>query len=296
MDDLALIYKDVYAKSKLLLREPTEHTKATTTDLYALLEEATALDQAFARWNDAQPQDFRPSVCGNMHRYRRSSFSAASTSSAASHAASTCSSSPPPLSESSPAASTYSAPSPPSYLYGTNGPPSTVTPAAGFWPGRLDTYHDPYIASIWNVYRYARLALIDIILQISDLLDQRCGQAYIISESMRPARAEHKEAGRILVEDLLASIPFHLVENLHVFIRDAAAAGGTLQEIPNPGRPVGGLLLMHHIESASRLSASLVDADVHDYLKRCLLWISTEMGIGQAGVFARVSLLFLTLS
>lgn len=284
LDELAIVFKDTYAKSMLALSETSEHTKATTTDLYALLEEVTALDRAYAQWNDTQSQDFRPSVCGHMHRYRRSSVSTASTSSAASHGASTSASSPPPLSGSSPPTSRYSASSPSSYL----GEMSTW-PAAGFWPGRLDTYHDPYIASIWNVYRTARLMLIDIMLQIFDLLERRCGHAYIITEGMRPDRAESKEMGRILLDDLLACIPFHLVENLHMFIRDAATAGGTLQEIPNPGRPVGGLLLMHHIEFASRLTDGLVSADVRDYLKRCLIWISTEMGIGQAGVFARVS-------
>lgn len=106
---------------------------------------------------------------------------------------------------------------------------------------------------------------------------------------MNPARAEHRETARVLMEDLLASIPFHLVEDLHVFVRDAACAGSSLREIPNPGRPVGGLLLMHHLEGASRLPASLAGTDVHEYLRGCLLWISNEMGIGQAGVFARVS-------
>jgi len=53
----------------------------------------------------------------------------------------------------------------------------------------------------------------------------------------------------------------------------------------NPGRPVGGLLLMHPIYVASTLL--IVPQHMREYMKECLEWIGMHMGIGQASLFAK---------
>jgi len=47
-----------------------------------------------------------------------------------------------------------------------------------------------------------------------------------------------------------------------------------------PGRPVGGLLLMHTLYMVSVLS--IIDPVLKTYMKDCLIWIGREMRIGQA--------------
>ncbi len=68
-----------------------------------------------------------------------------------------------------------------------------------------------------------------------------------------------------------------------VFIRDV---GKNAAAAMNPGRSVGGLLLMHTIYVASNLS--IVPQQIRLYLKDCLEWIGMYMGIGQASLFAKV--------
>ncbi|KAM0477526.1 hypothetical protein ACHAPX_005839 [Trichoderma viride] len=39
--------------------------------------------------------------------------------------------------------------------------------SAGFWPGRVDTYFDLYVAGVWNIFRAARLLFISLIMKLS---------------------------------------------------------------------------------------------------------------------------------
>ncbi|KAH8691975.1 putative C6 transcription factor [Talaromyces proteolyticus] len=138
----------------------------------------------------------------------------------------------------------------------------------GYWPGNIDTYVDHYIAGVWNTYRAARLVLLDIILKLSHAL--KCGTSH---------DAEHKSAQQ-LVKSILASIPYSLTEDLHIFLRDIEIN----QSIANPGRAACGLLLMHTIHVTANLS--IVDPAVRTYLNECLIWIGKHMGIGQAAYLA----------
>ena len=88
-----------------------------------------------------------------------------------------------------------------------------------------------------------------------------------------------------LVEDITASIPFHLVENLQLFLRDTQDENAAARKI-KPGRPVGGLLLLHPLCIASKLS--IVPPALQNYTRECLEWIATNMGIGQASLLAKV--------
>ncbi|KFZ02030.1 hypothetical protein V500_00480 [Pseudogymnoascus sp. VKM F-4518 (FW-2643)] len=147
--------------------------------------------------------------------------------------------------------------------------PHGSAPRAGMWPGRVDTYFDHYIAGVWNTSRAARLLLLDLTLALSDA----------VNDGEDHAR-ERSEAAR-LVEDIVASIPYHLTDDLGSFI-----GGGAEREL-KPGRAVGGLLLMHPVFVASRVGA--VGAELRVYLQECLAWIAENMGIGQAARFAKAT-------
>ncbi len=146
---------------------------------------------------------------------------------------------------------------------------SKSTPAVGYWPGRVDSYFDLYVAGVWNTSRTGRLLLISLILKLSKLLNDNQDHS-----------REHENA-QILTEDIIASVPYHLAEDLHVFLRNVGKDTAI-----SPGRPVGGLLLMHPIYVASTLL--IVPQKLREHMQECLAWIGTHMGIGQASLFAKV--------
>ncbi|KAJ6031703.1 hypothetical protein N7540_002435 [Penicillium herquei] len=150
-----------------------------------------------------------------------------------------------------------------------SGPPPNLTPGTGYWPGRVDMYIDLYVATLWNLSRIARCLLITLITRLSGIL----------------CDGVNHDADRLevfhLVEDMLASIPYHLSEDLQVFLRERHEH----TEITNPGRSVGGLLLMHPIYLASYLE--IIPLDRRLYFKRCLVWIAQRMGVGQAAFLAQ---------
>ena len=142
----------------------------------------------------------------------------------------------------------------------------------GYWPGKVDMYFDLYVAGVWNICRTARVLLIDLILKLSKMLQDDNNHSI-----------EHQDALR-LVEDIVSSIPFHLAEDLQVFLRDMECKNTVA--MMKPGRPVGGLLLMHPIYVASKLS--IVPLQLQEYTRECLEWITLYMGIGQASLLAKV--------
>ena len=151
-----------------------------------------------------------------------------------------------------------------------SGPPPSTNPGAGYWPGRVDMYIDLYTAALWNFSRIARFLLITLILRLSSVLDDNTNHDTDNGEALR------------LVDDMMASIPFHLSEDLQVFLREREDH----TKITNPGRAVGGLLLMHSIYIASHLE--IFPLEMREYFKRCLIWIGQRMGIGQATFLAQV--------
>ena len=147
---------------------------------------------------------------------------------------------------------------------------SSIEYAAGYWPGNVDTYFDPYVAIIWNSYRAARLYLFDL---ISGLVSTR--------EDPKVNGPYNPDLDHLL-EDVLASIPYHLTENLHQFIKNVEID----TSISIPGKTASGLLLMHPLHVISTLP--IVDVKIQTYLKRCLFWIGDHMGVGQATLMAKV--------
>ncbi|KAL2062439.1 hypothetical protein VTL71DRAFT_6705, partial [Oculimacula yallundae] len=149
--------------------------------------------------------------------------------------------------------------------YGQDNPEFLV----GYWPGTVDTYIDLYVAGVWNIFRTARLLLFSIQMQIYNLVgnNEQCSQAFSTAIQM--------------VEHVFASIPYQLADNLPVFIDgiDSRAA-------IDPGKSIGGLLLMHPLYAISKMP--FLPVNMRQYARNCLIWIGGEMGIGQAGLMAEV--------
>lgn len=143
-------------------------------------------------------------------------------------------------------------------------------PGAGYWHGRIDAYIDLYVATLWNISRVSRCLLITLIIRLSGVLNEETSYD-----------CDHQEALR-LVNDVIASIPYILSEDLQVFLRER----DDHTEINNPGRPVCGLLLMHSIYVVSCLE--IFPITTRDYMQTCLIWIGRRMGIGQAAFLAQV--------
>lgn len=95
---------------------------------------------------------------------------------------------------------------------------------------------------------------------------------------------EQKKADK-LTEEIAASIPYHLTDDLQVYVQELQTGSG----IMIPGRPVGGLLLLHPLYVAARLS--IVSPQLRDYMSGCLAWIGKNMGIGQATLLSNASVL-----
>jgi hypothetical protein len=126
-------------------------------------------------------------------------------------------------------------------------------------------HHTVYVAAIWNTYRKTRLLILNVIIRCSNRLEKR--------------NTYHDEKIKVeeLANDIAASIPFHLSENLSAFV-EQAENGFELTIIP--GKSVGGLLLMHPLFVMSNLPVILPKLQAH--MKECLAWVGTRMGIGQA--------------
>ncbi|KAL3476659.1 putative C6 transcription factor [Aspergillus californicus] len=147
---------------------------------------------------------------------------------------------------------------------------SSSNPEVGQWPGRVDSYFDYHVATIWNISRTARCFLLYLMIQLSD----STGMGDTLNYSIFQYDAQ-KQA-----EDLIASVLYHFTEDIQVFLRDKTTT-------PNPGRPAGGLLLMHPLYVLSRLP--IIPIEMKEYLKKCLMWIGSHMGIGQASLLAKSS-------
>ncbi|TVY37370.1 hypothetical protein LSUB1_G003964 [Lachnellula subtilissima] len=133
-------------------------------------------------------------------------------------------------------------------------------------------YH-PYVASIWNSYRKACLLVLDIILNCHRRINN-------CSRSVQSEDLIHKEIAQH-TEGIISSIPYLLAADLQSFIQNATAGSPALV----PGRPVGGLLSMQAFYILSTLPTA--DAKLKVYMRDCLAWIGTRMGIGQATILSK---------
>jgi hypothetical protein len=86
-----------------------------------------------------------------------------------------------------------------------------------------------------------------------------------------------------LVGDMVASILFHLADNLATFVEQAQNSLGLAMV---PGRSIGGLLLMYPLFVTSHLP--VVPAQSQSQMRDCLAWIGSHMGIGEATMLSSV--------
>ncbi|KAF2108886.1 hypothetical protein BDV96DRAFT_254873 [Lophiotrema nucula] len=140
----------------------------------------------------------------------------------------------------------------------------------GYWPGSVDTYIDLYVAGVWNVFRAARLLLGHLLMKFTSTIYDQDSNRNTTSTTYR------------LVEDIFASIPYHLTDNLPAFVD-----GMRTSEQIQPGKHLGGLLLMHPLYVVANLSS--LGPEVRRYARRCLEWIGENHGLGQATLLARRS-------
>ncbi|KAK0516280.1 hypothetical protein JMJ35_000883 [Cladonia borealis] len=220
LNNLLLIFGSLWRQANALLADPL----TGLDNLHQLKCEATALDQAFVRWEQARAEDFKPWEVGQVSGGQEAKL------------------------------------------------------GVGYWPGRVDTYFDLYVAGVWNTYRAARLLLLDLVLKLSTILNDGHMHGSGYQETLR------------LVEDMVSSIPFHLAEDIQVFLRGLENGYGVGKKnvlaTIEPGRPVGGLLLMHPLYVVSKLS--IVPQQLREYLRDSLEWIAKHMAIGQASIFAKI--------
>ncbi|EXJ85246.1 hypothetical protein A1O3_05921 [Capronia epimyces CBS 606.96] len=143
-----------------------------------------------------------------------------------------------------------------------------------FWPPRVDTYYDLYVAAAWNAHRKNRLMLLDKILRLSERLQ--------LKDGVRKLQAEAAD----LVAAIMASIPYHVTHDLDMQQHLSSSSPGEV----SPGKSIGGLLLMHPLYISSNLS--IVPLHLRCQMRECLAWIGQNMGIGQATVFSNTLTVF----
>ena len=85
-----------------------------------------------------------------------------------------------------------------------------------------------------------------------------------------------------LLDDFVASIPFSLLENPGaIFHQNQQEKIGLL-----PGKAIGGLMLLHQLYTIAKMPTT--PSPVRTHLLKCLAWIGTNMGIGQASLLSEV--------
>lgn len=87
-----------------------------------------------------------------------------------------------------------------------------------------------------------------------------------------------------IAEEIAASVPFHLTANAQTYFHSVQTRSGN----PTPGRPVGGLLMLHPLYVTT--TCTVVPQKLRDYMLNQLIWVGKNCGIGQAALFANASI------
>lgn len=150
-----------------------------------------------------------------------------------------------------------------------------ASPCPFAWPGPVQAYLDMYVAAVMNTYRKTHLMLLDILIRLT----------FRIGGSVQTDTVTRwEQQACILINDIIASIPYHLTSNLHDYQRAILSPSSS----PGIGRSVGGLLLLHPLYVLS--TCSVVPPHIHTYARKCLAWIGQYMGIGQGTLMSKVTL------
>ncbi len=138
------------------------------------------------------------------------------------------------------------------------------------------TYHSSvnspaYVAAVWNTYRTNRLMILNTIVRCSKRLEK---VASYYDENFQVEG---------LVSEMIASIPFHVADNLANLVERAR---NNLELTIIPGRSIGGILLMYQLFDTSNIS--IICAQSRCQMRDCLAWIGSHMGIGEATILSSV--------
>ncbi|KAI2908560.1 hypothetical protein CBS147347_7572 [Aspergillus niger] len=79
------------------------------------------------------------------------------------------------------------------------------------WGGPVHAYFDIYVAAVMNTYRKTYLMLLDVLIRLAS----RMGGSIQTDNVIRWEKQAH-----ILIYDIVASIPYHLTNNLHAYQQD----------------------------------------------------------------------------
>lgn len=161
------------------------------------------------------------------------------------------------------------------------------------WGVQYHTYRDITVSSFWNNYRSARLVLLDLIVEAikamnTPLLDNK-------KEAHHHLLRQCQEISRQLVEDICASVPFHLgsvVDDNHV---DKTSNHPTFRSSSDADRhhappfvvpAAGGFALMWPLLIAA--DSGYASKELRAWIIDCLNKIGRSMGINQALAMAQL--------
>lgn len=157
---------------------------------------------------------------------------------------------------------------------------------AEVYPGRVDVYRDFWIASVVNMARVARIALISTIV--------RC-VAWVRAPTDYRTTPEYASAVRVttaVITDILASVPYHLGWHLRrpEAMRKANLSGfGCGDEFAEKSLP--GYFL--NLPLAAVQNQDACTDSQRAWVRGRLRYVASELGVRYAGVIAKVSLIVL---
>ena len=140
-------------------------------------------------------------------------------------------------------------------------------------PTNVHVYHDIWVASLWNHYRFARIRLLETLVDCESRLDFPETLEMRLQESSISLR-NWNETSVKMVDDICASVPF-LMGDVDVQGNLSRGSGGIA---------LGGYYLLWPLHVAS--STRIVGADQKAWIKGRLRHLGTVMGINQAHLLA----------
>lgn len=123
-----------------------------------------------------------------------------------------------------------------------------------------------WVAAVWTIYRKGALMMAEAVC--------RCARLLPSDQQVEAAASRVRAASKAIIGDLVASVPYLL-------LLDVSSGWDQSGRQFEAGPPVGGILLMHPLHIVSTFT-EVVSAEEKEYFRRCLSWMSTYMGLGQA--------------
>ena len=140
-------------------------------------------------------------------------------------------------------------------------------------PSNVHVYQDIWVASLWNHYRFARVRLLETLVDCESRLDFPENLEMRLQESSISLRNWNETIVK-MVDDICASVPF-LMGDIDVHGNLNRGSGGIA---------LGGYYLLWPLHVAS--SAKIVGADQKAWIKGRLRHLGAVMGINQAHLLA----------